>query len=400
VLAARSIVYPVALAGLPTLGIALLGSNPLPDRAVFVSLTAWLALGLALAAVRGETAKIESRLLRISVGATAVLAVLLLARLQPGEYAGAKVQLFLAQNVLLLLAGVLIARNAARFDMYLTLALGLAVASAVLLVQQFLSGTAEDLYSGRFTNSVDINPILAGRQAATGILIAVSFVLAARANWLRTVALAALPLLGISLLAAGSRGPVLALVVGLLVLVSLSLADKRVRARLLTVAAAASVAVAIVPLLVPGEAIERSTSFLIGSQEGVSSNGRLELWGRAVDAFLEQPLLGLGTGGFAELEPVFQYPHNILLESAAELGVVGLVAVAVLLAATAARLSAVWRSSVGATRAHTALTGGFFAAGLVNALLSDAIEGTAQLWLAAGLAAGLEARGDDQAGMD
>jgi hypothetical protein len=217
VLAARSIVYPVALAGIGSLGIALLGSNPLPDKALFTFVTGWLALGLVLAALRGDAVGLDGRLVRASVGATLVLAVLLVARLQPGAYPSVKVQLFLAQNVLLLLAGILIARKAERLDLYLILALGVAMASAIVLVQQFLNGTAADLYAGRFTNSVDNNPILAGRQAANGVLIAMYFILTARTGRLRVAALAAFPLLGITLVAAGSRGPMLALAVGLLV---------------------------------------------------------------------------------------------------------------------------------------------------------------------------------------
>jgi O-antigen ligase len=395
VLAARSIVYPVALGGVGSLGIALLGSNPLPNKALFTFLTGWLVLGLVLAVLRGEAAGIDGRLVRVAVGATAVLAVLLVARLQPGAYPSVKVQLFLAQNVLLLFAGILIARKAEQLDLYLILALCMAMASAVVLVRQFLNGSAADLYAGRFTTSVDDNPILAGREAANGVVIAMYFVLTARTGRLRVVALAAFPLLAVTLLASGSRGPMLALAVALLVMVSLSLADARLRARLLTVAVGATVAVAIAPLLVPGDAIARSTSFLIGSHEGLSSNGRFELWQQALDAFLAHPLVGLGTGGFAVLDPIFQYPHNIGLESAAELGIVGLAAVAVLLVATATRLGALWDEGVGLAKAQTALVAGLFAAACVNSLLSDAIEGTAHLWLAVGLAAGLDARARD-----
>jgi O-antigen ligase len=396
VLAARSIVYPVALGGLGSLGIAVLGYNPLPNKALFTFVTGWLVLGLILAALRGEAAGLDGRLLRISIGATAVIAVLLVARLQPGAYPSVKVQLFLAANVLLLLAGVLIARKAERLDLYLVLALCVAVASALVLIQQFLNGSATDLYAGRFTTSVDNNPILAGRQAANGVLIAMYFVLTGRTGRLRVAALAAFPLLGISLLAAGSRGPMLALAVGLLVMVALSLADPLLRSRLLAAAVAVTAAVAIAPVVVPGAAIERSTSFLIGSHGDLSSNGRFELWQQALNAFLAHPLVGLGTGGFAVLQPLELYPHDIGLESAAELGIVGLAAVAVLLGATATRLAGLWRDNVGEAKAQTALVAGLFAAASVSSLLSDPIEGTGHLWLVVGLAAGLDARARDE----
>ena len=79
-------------------------------------------------------------------------------------------------------------------------------------------------------------------------------------------------------------------------------------------------AVVVVPLLVPGSALGRALSAIVGGSSGLSTNGRAQLWAQAFDLLGKHPFLGVGTGGFAALnaEP---YPHNILLEAGSELGI-------------------------------------------------------------------------------
>ena len=63
----------------------------------------------------------------------------------------------------------------------------------------------------------------------------------------------------------------------------------------------------------------------------LSSSGRWQFWGEALDAFGDEPLVGLGAGGFedywAEHASVLVFvrnPHSLPLQLAAELGVVGM----------------------------------------------------------------------------
>src|SRR5207248_8364655 len=88
-----------------------------------------------------------------------------------------------------------------------------------------------------------------------------------------------------------------------------------------------------IPQLVPGSTAGRTFSVLLGGTENGDSfsNGRLHLWGQAWRAFTSHPFLGIGTGGFGAINPIELYPHNILLETAAELGVIGLLLVLTLL---------------------------------------------------------------------
>ena len=394
-LAARSIVYPVALAGVPALVIGFHGSNPLPGKVVFASLTLWLLIGIGFALMSGRwpSSAAAQQIIAVPFLLTVALTVLLVARLGPGAYPKTKIELFLAQGLPLLAAGILIASRARTFRHYLLLALVMAVANAAVLTDKIFTGQATQAAVGRFTISTTYNPILAGREAAIGVLISVALALSSSSRRSSLLGYAALPLLGTALLASGSRGPLVALLVALVVLVALTLRDPRTRSRLLRVSAAVVLAVIVVSAIVPGSAIHRSASFLFGDASGLSSNGRTQLWSEALRLFYSHPWAGVGTGGFAIYEPVYRYPHNIVLESAAEFGLLGatiMIAFLVLALRTAFRAWSLSRDPderIGAAFVVAALV-----ATLVNALLSDAIESTDKLWLVVGLAYGLHAR--------
>ena len=79
----------------------------------------------------------------------------------------------------------------------------------------------------------------------------------------------------------------------------------------------------------------------VGAAE-LSSNGRWQFWGEAVDAFADKPVGGLGVGGFEDwwaghaTVPLFvRNPHSLPLQQAAELGLPGLLALIGFLAALA-----------------------------------------------------------------
>lgn len=390
VLAARSVVYPIALAGLPTLAIGLIGTNPLPNGIVFAGLTAWLVVGLAFALLDKRAGPALATAAAPLV-LTAALATVMVARLLPGSYPYTKVQLFVSQGPLLLVAGVLIARRATALRLYLILTLFVAVAEGVLLIKQLGSG-GNEIFSGRYTVSVDNNPILAGRQAASGILIAMFLVLVQVSAAVRLYAGLALPFVAISLFASGSRGPILALVIGLSAMLILLPGGAERRKRLTLLFGSALVSIYLISHFVPAKAIQRSTSFFLGTGSGRSSNNRTELWHEAWQLFTEHPFLGRGVGGFAIRDPIYSYPHNILLEALAELGVVGFALVAAFLALAVSCATQVWRSSSGAHREDAALILGLFAMAIVNAMLSDPIEAVGGVWLTAGLIYGLRAR--------
>jgi len=395
-LAVRSLAFPVALAGVPALLIGLYGSDPLPSKGVFALLTVWLFLGLGLALMSGAwpSSRSARRILVPPIFLIAVLATLLIMRVDPGVYPRTKIELFLAQSVPLLLAGMLIALRVTTFRLYVLLTLAVALGDAVVLTNRLSSNDATQVFTARYTIGTAYNPIWAGRTAAIGVLIALALILGLFSKRASLVGYVSLPFLIVALLASGSRGPVVALLVALVVFVGLVVQNRQLRRRLAQVGLGVGAAVVIAALIVPSSAIDRSASFLFGDASGLSSNGRTQLWDQALSLFYSHFWTGVGTGGFANYAPpAIFYPHSIVLEAAAELGVLG---VAVLFAFLLLALRTAFRTWREATtredRIAAALILSILVATVLNSLLSDAMETTDTLCLVAGLAYGLHAR--------
>src|SRR5207244_325232 len=142
----------------------------------------------------------------------------------------------------------------------------------------------------------------------------------------------------------------------------------------------------VIPQLVPSHNTTRVFSILVGNNGGQSlSDGRLSLWSGAWQAFTAHPLGGIGTGGFASLNLNGEfYPHNILLEAASELGILGLVLVLGVIGFSAVTLMRVWREGGARDRHGAALVSGLTGAAIANACVSGDIATNSTLWLAAG----------------
>jgi O-antigen ligase len=222
-------------------------------------------------------------------------------------------------------------------------------------------------------------------------LIAICLIMASSNRWVRLTAMCSLPLLLISLIAAGSRGPTVAFIVGLIALIGLTTTVGRSRRRLVAVGAVVIAGAILIPVVVPGSSIGRSLSTIIGSSSGLSSNGRSALWAKAYSAFGAHTLFGVGTGGFAALD-LESYPHNILLEVAAELGIVGAVAFIAMASSVMRRLIVLWRKTHARLQLEVTLLIALFLSALVNAIFSGAIQDNSDLWLWSGLAIGVYVR--------
>jgi O-antigen ligase len=395
-LASRSVAYPLGLWALPGVLLGLAG-NSVPSGSTQYFLVGWLGLSLLLAMVREEHVLPLRVLLAGPVLLTIGLAVVMLARLGSSadeSYGSYKLQLFLAENVTFLVAGIVVARARRHLDLWLGLSLATMAAGSLVLLRKLLSGEATDVLPGRLALYAEGGPISLARGAATGILLAVFLLLASRQAWRRTAALAVIPVLGVAFIGAGSRGPVVGLAAGLLILLALTLGDRVSRRRLLLLGVAVVVSAVLIPQLVPGQNISRSLSVLVGQSGqdvggGDLSNGRLQLWNMAWHSFGEHPLLGLGTGGFASVSPVGIYPHNVFLEAAAEYGILGLVLVAGLVAFAFFHAGRAWSASEGGDRHHAALVLAYLGAAVVNAQFSGDFTNNGEIWLGAGLALGL-----------
>lgn len=324
------------------------------------------------------------------------LAVLMLARLGASPeraYGSFKLQLFLAENVTFVVAGILVARQRRHLNLWAGFALATASLGALVLLRGLVSGGLQDVLPGRFALYAQAGPIPLARGAATGILIAVFVLLAAPAAWKRAVGLALVPVLGIAFIGAGSRGPVLGLAVGLLILLALTFRDRLSRRRLVLLGVALVASAVLIPQLVPGQNVTRSLSVLVGGGRDVGggdvSNGRIQLWNEAWRTFGDHTLGGIGTGGFARVNPVGIYPHNLFLEAASELGILGLALTGGLIALGFFYALRAWSRSEGEDRRHAALVTAFLGAAVVNALFSGDFTNNATVWLGAGMALGL-----------
>jgi hypothetical protein len=108
-----------------------------------------------------------------------------------------------------------------------------------------------------------------------------------------------------------------------------------------------------------------------GHLTNANSSGRYQFWGAAMDAFEDEPLHGIGAGQYeswwdqhGSFYWVLKDAHSLLFETAAELGIVGLVLVLGFLL-TPARSG--WRRRAGPHRAEVAVLLAVLAAGAFSA---------------------------------
>jgi len=392
-LAWKSIAYPIGLAGVPTVVQAVVGSNPLPKGGTTFLFAAWIAAAVVIVVMRREGAAGLRGLFSLPVAAALVLLAMLLLRLGASgdqSYGMQKIQLYVADNIVFLIGAVFVGADKRAFRLFLLLTLAVTAVESVFLIEKILSGGAQ-FYTGRYAVSNQEGPIALGRDGSTGILIATYLILTAPPGLVRRCAMGALPLCLITLVAAGSRGPVLAFVVGLVTLLSLAAANRQVRRRLGALIAGLAGAAVLVPFVIPGSAIGRSLSTIIGSASGLSSNGRSSLWADAYATLSHHVLVGIGTGGFASLNLGEPYPHNIVLEIGLELGVVGLLAFAVMVVCVAVRLSRLWRWTGLGERLEASLLIALVVSAVVNAFFSGALPDNSDIWKWGGIAVGMYA---------
>jgi len=394
-LAWKSVAYPLAASAVPPLVDAIFGSDPLPKGGFTLLFAVWTVLAVLFSVLRDRHRIPSAALISAPVLLSFLLLGLMLLRLGASpaeEYGSTKLQLYIADTLAYLIGAVFVGYNRKDLNLFLNLTFAILSAGALLFVADLLSGSARTVVPGRFSLAAQEYPIYLARASADGTLIATFIFLSASRPRPRFWAAAMSPVLLVAMIAAGSRGPVLAFAFGLVTLVGLAAASPQVRRRLMGVAGVMLIAVALVPLIVPGSSVSRALSTLLGTSTGLSSNGRSELWAAALSSFSQHPLAGLGWGGFASISPSELYPHNILLESAVELGVVGLASVIGIIAGMAARLLAAWRAALGTEKLEFALLISLLVTAVVNALISGAIQDNADVWLWGGLGVGASTR--------
>jgi O-antigen/teichoic acid export membrane protein len=392
----RSPAVPLGLCGLPPLVDFLAGSDPLPSGGFTLLFSAWVTLAVVFALLRGRLSLAPWSVV-LSVAGLASLALLGLMLIRLGvspdsSYGSVKVQLYAADVLIIFVGAVFVATDVRHLRLFLMALLVVDATGALFFMYDLVAGSAKTVVGGRYSLGAAEYPIDMGRASADGLLLAIYAVLTTTKRLSRTLAVIAIPILAVALAAAGSRGPVVAFAFGLLALLGLTATNARARSRLTLVGAMFLVATVVVPLVVPSTALARALSTIIGSASGLSSNGRSELWTVALGSFSHHFWLGLGTGGFGSLNTGLAYPHNLLLEMATELGIVGVVLVLMVLGSFIRALGRCHRLAVGTDRTTIALVISLFLTALVNANFSDPIQGNGSVWLWGGVAIGMSAR--------
>lgn len=307
------------------------------------------------------------------------LGLLLLARLPESlcaEYGAQKVKYYLVNNMVCFFGPVLSAAvyESAGLNRFLK---GVFLGGLALTAYFWLAGSYLELPFNVFA-VLNFNPIELARLIGLFALVAVfggmiPLPIIIRI-FLAAVAVAAMILLN-------ARGPTLALAASLL-FGGVGAAGGKVRpAPLLTL-----------PLLLLMALYISSNYWFSSGFFSLDDTGRLQLYRAALWAFTQNPLLGAGTGSYAFISPVpgISYPHNLFLESAAELGVPGLALCLLLVFAPLARYTL-----RGKRTKEAALAVALLVFCLINAMVSGDMPGNFTLWLAAGVAAALTMAASD-----
>lgn len=270
----------------------------------------------------------------------AVLGLLLVVSLtwtpSPG-YGGEKAVRFLTLTCLAAVAPFFLVEN--RRD--LRRLFGWTVAIAAVAAVLTLAGPPQDgrLTLGTEGNTIGVSHLLC--TAALILLVATLTDMVPARGWALASSAA---LVGVAA-AIGSRGPLLALALALALTGAVFLA--RVPRRAAPVMLGVLAGVALLPFIsLPESASERLSRAATDPVQVLQEDPRYTTFGQALRLIEEQPLVGIGAGGFQSVGrlavPPEDYPHNMFLEVWSELGLAALV---VLAASVMAVLAGMWRGA-------------------------------------------------------
>jgi O-antigen ligase len=167
--------------------------------------------------------------------------------------------------------------------------------------------------------------------------------LRSRFTLVRLTVLVLIPASFVVAISSGSRGPIIMLGIVIVIAALLwVLRGRRMTWRpsggILALGLASVVVLAFTVSQIPGESLQRFVSFSEFLQSGGTTTGvdnssltRVYLYDAALKLFEQHPVIGVGTAGYATLGPrvigtgnTDEYPHNAVLQFAAEYGLVGL----------------------------------------------------------------------------
>jgi O-antigen ligase len=302
-----------------------------------------LLLGLllvVLCAYRWASGRVKSVPLGLAAPLVAVSAVLVisLAWTPSAGYGGEKALKFVTLTLLATLAPFFLVESERDVRRYFSWTVLLAMVTAAFTV---VNPPADDgrLTIGSEGNTIGISHVLC--TAALILLVGALTDLIAHRGW---AVVGAIGLVAVAA-AIGSRGPLLSLVFALLATGAVWLA--RVPRKLAPVLLAVVAAAAVLPFIsLPQDSSQRLSRAVSDPVASFRADPRYDTFSEAVTLIGQHPLVGVGAGGFQSVGtlavPPEDYPHNMVLEVWAELGVLPLT---ILLASIVTLLAGLWRGA-------------------------------------------------------
>lgn len=284
-------------------------------------------------------------------------------------YAATKVVTLFTITLVLAVAPFYLLRDALqRQSFILTLAIVAGVVSFLALINPSTSAS----YTNRLVFE-GADTIGTARVGMAGVIVLVIITFRGRISTPKRVAAAALAGITATLsVMSGSRGPVLAGIVALGVIVLFSPAMRRYRGRFIAGASAIGAVVIWLALRNGSDGLDRIVS-AVTADDGPVAGVRKEIWRSGIEQLATTPF-GTGWGSFEPEGSLYRYPHNILIELGIEVGWFVMVGFTVLMFATFVRGSRVAVGTIGAVILC------LFLFSLINAFVSGDINGNRLLW--------------------
>jgi len=253
-----------------------------------------------------------------------------------------------------------------------------------LIILSFLTGQVLST-TLRWSISTNVSPLSIAYSSGIAALCAVGLVLEKKINIIVAICVGLGSLYII--FSSGSRGPLIALVLSLVLLILLSNTRENIPTRALII---------IVFLLGGWEIFRRFLSQYVSGRffdlvylttsfsMNVESLSRIEIWQRSISLWLDHPWIGNGVGYYALIDPERRSSHNFLLEVLVEMGIIGLLLFLTFLFAL------VINAIKAATRRkkwdhHGAILVSLLGFVLVKLFFSSQIKADYQFWLICGL---------------
>lgn len=245
----------------------------------------------------------------------------------------------------------------------------------MLLTVSLISGLSYKLLNGQFLLNrftvLGINPIWIGRLLFYGALSNIYFIFKSK-KWFYTLALIILTCFQVYYgFITGSRAPVLAFILGVLVF---SIFYWKIKLSRLVIIF--SITLLLLFIVYKG-VLEDSTNRFTGGGSGKSSSQlRILAQYQAFTIFQENYIIGAGFGAFNQF--YLQYPHNVFSEITCETGLLGLFMFLVLLGVTFKRIMQIYKND---NNLEIAFMVAVVSASFFNANLSGHIGFNPVFWL-------------------